>query len=95
MESHSINETPQVSDCASQDTNFQIIHCTDSIGEDIQNAFLLHIGTNTNMSTYMKNIYKDEKDMNQNERTQMYEALDLQMPTEVQKKAQEEMKMQT
>ena len=66
-ESHSIDETPQASNCASQNTNFQMTHFTDSIDEDTRNAFLLHIGTNTNMSTYMMNIYRDENDMSQDD----------------------------
>ena len=41
MESYSINETPQVSNHASQDANFQITCFTEIIGEDIQNAFLV------------------------------------------------------
>ena len=90
MESHSISETPQVSSCASQDANLQITHFNDSIGEDSQNAFLLHIGINTNMSMYMMNIYKDENDMSQNDQMQRYVTLDLQMPTELQKNAQDQ-----
>ena len=76
-----------MSNCASQDANFQITHFTDSIGEDTQNAFLLHIGTNTNMSMYMMNIYKDENDMSQDDQICKYEALDLQISTELQKNA--------
>ena len=90
MESHIVNETPQVSNCTSQDANFQITCFTDSIGEDIRNAFLLHIGTNTNMSMYMMNIYKDENYMSQDGQIQRYGALDLQIPTELQKNAQEQ-----
>ena len=57
--------TLQVSNCALQHANFEITHFTDSIGLGIQNAFLLHVGTNTIMSTYIMNLYKDEDDMNQ------------------------------
>ena len=41
-----------------------------ALGEDTSNAFLLHLGTNTNKSTYMMNIYRDEKDKNQDDQIQ-------------------------
>ena len=59
MESHSINETPQASNYATNyDTNYNISHCTDHNDDGNKNAFLLYIGTNTNMSSYLHNLYE-------------------------------------
>ena len=81
MESHSVDGTPQASNCTtfSHDANYQIPLLTDNTDDGIKNVFLLNIGTNTNMSSNLQELYTDEE-MNIDEyRIQLYEALDLQM----------------
>ena len=73
-----------MSNCATNyDANYKISHCTEHIQGWNKNAFLLYIGTNTNMGSYLHHLYEYDKykyDENEYE-TNLYEALDLQMPT--------------
>ena len=69
-----------MSNCATKhDANFKIPCCTDHIDDGNKNAFLLYIGTNTNMSSYLHDLYEYDETENENE-MKIYEALDLQMP---------------
>ena len=66
--------------CATKyDANYKLSHCTEHIDNGNKNAFLLYIGTNTNMSSYVHNLYKYDGTENENE-MKIHEALDLQMP---------------
>ena len=65
------------------DANYQISHYTEHIDNGNKNAFLLYIGTNTNMSSYLHDLYENDETENTNEyenEMRIYEALDLQMP---------------
>ena len=74
-----------MSNCTTNyDANYKISCCTDHIDNGNKNVFLLYIGTNTNMSSYLHDLYKyDETEYENKYENEMkiYEALDLQMPT--------------
>ena len=81
-----------MSNCATKhDANSKIPHFTDHIDDGNKNAFLLHIGSNTNMSSYLCDLYEYDETENENE-MKIYEALDLQMPMNMK---YENMKMKT
>ena len=92
-----------MSNCATNyDANYKISHCTDHIDNGNKNAFLLYIGTNTNMSSYLHDLYEYETEYETEYENEMkiYEALDLQMPTNMKyenmkMKAQNENEMNT
>ena len=72
-----------MSNCATKhDTNFKISHFTENIDDGNKNAFLLYIGTNTNMNSHLHDLYEyDETEYENENEMKIYEALDLQMPT--------------
>ena len=81
------------------DANHKISCCTDHTDDGNKNAFLLYIGTNTNMSSYLHNLYEYDETEYENE-MKIYEAVDLQMPTNMKyenmkMKAQNENEMNT
>ena len=65
-----------MSNCAiNHDANYKISCCTEHIQDGNKNAFLLYIGTNTNMSSYLHDLYEDDEykyDVNEYE-TNIYE----------------------
>ena len=91
-----------MSNCATKhDAKFKIPYFTDHIDDENKNAFLLYIGTNRNMSSYLHDLYEyDETEYENENEMKMYEALDLQMPTNMKyenkkMKAQNENEMDT
>ena len=65
--------------CATKhDANHKISCCTESIDNGNKNAFLLYIGTNTKMSSYLHDLYEYDETENENEyEIKIHEALDL------------------
>ena len=96
----SLAQTSLKEEVQNYDANYKIFRCTDHTDNGNKNAFLLHIGTNTNMSSYLHDLYKYDETEYENEyenEIKIYEALDLQMPTNMKHenmkmKAQNEMK---
>ena len=76
-----------MSNCAfNHNVNYKIAHYTEHINDGNKNAFLLYIGANTNMSSYLHDLYEYDEKENENEYEtdrSIYEALDLQMPTKM------------
>ena len=57
-----------MNNCATKhDANFKIPCFTDYIDDGNKNAFLLYIGNNTNMSSYLHDLYEYDETENENE----------------------------